>query len=178
MENIILLWKKLKDNAIIPSKDEENIGYDIYAAESDSFWLLPHETKMISTGLAVAIIDADKNEASNDYALIAKDRGSTGSIGLHTHCGVIDAGYRGEIFIALCNTGDYPILFTNDIKKVVKEYDDFGAIDYICYPLSKAITQVIVSKSYNFKSIEADDETWAAFSSTKRGDGKLGSSQK
>ena len=29
MENIILLWKKLKDNAIIPSKDEENIGYDL-----------------------------------------------------------------------------------------------------------------------------------------------------
>lgn len=179
---IKLLWKKLQDNAIIPTKTIENIGYDIYHTYTEPFVIEPHETVMVPTGLAVAIVTSNTTdgqvEGTNNYALIAKDRGSTGSIGLHTYCGVIDAGYRGEIFIALHNSNDVPIDFC-DVQKSKKCYDDLGELECIAYPLTKAIAQLILVDSYNVESEEVkDDELWISLCNTKRGDGKLGSSQK
>lgn len=169
----ILVWKKLNGKAIIPTKTNENIGYDIYGIfPPTGTCIAPHTTMMIPTGLAVAICNKDFTLCF-DYALIAKDRGSTGSIGLHTHCGVIDAGYRGEIFIALCNTTDLPIYISPEVKKSSRE-------EYrILYPMSKAIAQLMIVEDIKAASVEADnDELWSALCNTERGTGKLGSSQK
>lgn len=179
---IKLLWKKTRYNATIPTKTKENIGYDVYHTYEEPFAIQPHETVMLPTGLAVAIVDVNSIngyiQSSNDFALIAKDRGSTGSIGLHTYCGVIDAGYRGEIFIAIHNSNDVPVEF-DEVEKTKKEYDDFGNLQCIVYPLNKAIAQLILVESYHVESAEIDDEaSWSALCNTERGTGALGSSGK
>lgn len=168
-----LFWKKLNSEAAIPTKTNENIGYDIYGiyGNQDELEIGPQETKMIPTGLAVAICN-DDGTPTFDYALIAKDRGSTGSVGLHTHCGVIDAGYRGEIFIAIHNSNDYPVYITNKLNKT------YLADDALFYPQTKAIAQLILVEDIKAASVEVDEETFAALANTERGTGALGSSGK
>ncbi len=168
-----LLWKKLNSEAVIPTKTDENIGYDIYGVydEGIDLEIPPHCTQMISTGLAVAICNDDGTPSFN-YALIAKDRGSTGSVGLHTYCGVIDAGYRGEIFIAIHNSNEYPVCITDRLKKF------FVGDDTLFYPKTKAIAQLILVEDIKAESVEVDEATFAALANTKRGTGALGSSGK
>ena len=170
---IKLLWMKLNSEAAIPTKTNENIGYDIYGIyeEGIDLEIPPHCTKMIPTGLAVAICYDDGTPNFN-YALIAKDRGSTGSIGLHTYCGVIDAGYRGEIFIAIHNSNEYPVYFTDKLNKA------YVTDDALFYPKTKAIAQLILVKDIKAESVEVDEATFAALCNTKRGTGALGSSGK
>ena len=104
-ENIMnIKWHKLNDKAKIPTKRDEDAGFDIYTIE-DNVLLMPGEKYLFSTGLAVA--------AEPGYWLMAMDRGSTGSRGLHIHCGVVDNGYRGELFICLCNDNNYNAAFLN-----------------------------------------------------------------
>ena len=109
-------WYKLNDKAKIPTKRDEDAGFDIYTIE-DNVLLMPGEKHLFSTGLAVA--------AESGYWLMAMDRGSTGSRGLHIHCGVIDNGYRGELFICLCNDNPYPVKFTSQILKPCHAQQDF-----------------------------------------------------
>ena len=48
-------FAKIKDKAIIPSKRDEDAGYDIYACLDRPYMvIMPHETKMIPTGIASA----------------------------------------------------------------------------------------------------------------------------
>ena len=90
-----LKWFKIDERAKIPTKTDAAAGYDIYTIE-DNITIPAHTTYMFRTGLAVA--------PSEGYWLMAFDRGSTGSKGLHVHCGVVDNDYRGEIIVALKNT--------------------------------------------------------------------------
>ena len=102
-------WFKLNNSAKLPTKRAEDAGFDIYTTE-DNVLLMPHQKHQFSTGLAVA--------PEKGWWMFGCDRGSTGSRGIHTHCGIIDNGYRGEIFICLCNDNDYPVKFTNQIDKI------------------------------------------------------------
>ena len=70
-----LVFAKVRPDAIIPTKDNENAGYDIYANfEEDYIIIPPHKTTLISTGIASAI--------SDKYYLQVHERGSTGSKGI------------------------------------------------------------------------------------------------
>lgn len=162
-------WHKFNDAAKIPTKRDEDAGFDIYTIEDDVI-LMPHEKRLFSTGLGAAI---DKG-----YWLMAFDRGSTGSRGIHTHCGVVDNGYRGEIFICLCNDNDkLPILFTSKATKIEeKTIAPYGTV--LVYPTSKGIAQLIPMEQPKIKSQEASDELWELLCNTERGDGKLGASGK
>ena len=172
-----IYWHKLNEKAIIPSKRIEDAGFDIYTTD-DHILLMPFEKRLFSTGLAAA--------AQEGWWLLAMDRGSTGSRGIHTHCGIIDNGYRGEIFICLCNDNEYPVMFTSDeIMPHIDEQAFYldpdsnlkrGKILY--YPVSKAIAQIVPIPQPFAESIEADDDTWASIPKTLRGDGKLGDSGK
>lgn len=54
MENIKI--KKIYENAIIPTKgSEKSAGYDLYACLEKPVFIKPHETEMISTGLAMEL---------------------------------------------------------------------------------------------------------------------------
>ena len=65
-------WHKINEKAQIPTKRDEDAGFDIYTIETNVL-LMPGEKHLFSTGLTVA--------ATEGYWLIAMDRGSTGSRG-------------------------------------------------------------------------------------------------
>lgn len=165
----IFKWKTFKSEAKIPSKRASDSGFDIYTVENN-VWLKPHQTHLFSTGLGCII--------PKGYWLRAVDRGSTGSKGIHTHCGIIDEEYTGEIFIALNNTNNYPILFTDAVEKVCFKRTWYGR-KYMCYPTSKAICQVIPERRVLADSQVATDLEWTnAVRESDRGDSKLGASGK
>ena len=166
-----LLFAKVNPNAIIPTKEKENAGYDIYACfENDYLVIPPHSTKLVPTGIASAISDT--------YYLGVAERGSTGKIGMKYSAGVIDSGYRGEIFIALSNINNVDII----ISKLSKEelMDKYGEIYKYCdiYPYSKAIAQLIVHEVHN--EVEPKEISYEELQliPSKRGTGSLGSSGK
>ena len=50
--------KKLRDDAILPEQGSAAAaGYDIFAALDEPVEIIPHETKKIGTGLAMAVKD-------------------------------------------------------------------------------------------------------------------------
>lgn len=166
-------FAKVKENAIIPTKTDENMGYDIYACfDEDYIEICPHETKLIPTGIASC--------CSDDYGFIIKERGSIGSQGIAVRCGVIDSGFRGEWFIALTNTTTETIRITKKVDKVQQcvAYSGFvyGKILKL-YPYSKAIAQAILVPVPKVKVEEVTYDELKAIKS-KRMNGQLGSSGK
>ena len=157
-------FAKVNPNAIIPTKDEENAGYDMYACfEEDNFVINPLETKLIPTGISSA---CDKN-----FYFQVEERGSTGSKGIKSSAGVIDSSYRGEIFIAITNCNNKPLLIT-------KEEDTLALNDdYVVYPYYKAIAQLILHEVIETDVEELTYDELKAIPS-KRGDKCLGSSGK
>ena len=50
-----LYFAKVNPNAIIPSKRDEDGGYDVYACFDEDYMVIqPHETKLIPSGIATA----------------------------------------------------------------------------------------------------------------------------
>lgn len=158
-----LLFAKVRKDAIIPSKNYEDAGYDIYANfEEDFVRIKPNEIKMISTGIASSVL--------SKYVLLVRERGSTGTKGMSVRAGVIDSGYRGEIFIPINNTSDRTIViskldFVSDVE------------DTIVHPYEKAIAQLLLLPVPNVdvKEISYDDLKKIP---SKRGQGALGNSGK
>ena len=86
--NLIIYWDKLNENAKVPTKRDEDAGFDIYSDSAEDIVLKPNETKFFSTGLRSAF--------PSNFWIEIKERGSTGAVGLSVRSGVIDSGYRGE----------------------------------------------------------------------------------
>ena len=192
-----LYFARVNPNAIIPTKEKENAGYDIYACFNKDFLVIPpHSTKLVPTGIASAI--------SDKYYLGVAERGSTGKIGMKYSAGVIDSGYRGEIFIGLSNINDVPIVISKLTREELEEnygkigygetiymteeeyedliyledYEEYDNLTCIIYPYSKAIAQLIVHEVHNeVVSKEISYEELQSIPS-KRGTGSLGSSGK
>lgn len=161
--NTKIQFAKMREDAIIPSKTIGNVGYDIYACfPENQIKIEPHETKLIPTGIASIIPDG--------YAMILKDRGSTGSKGLSTACGVIDSNFRGEWFVAIHNENDFPVY-------IIKDNVEAPEGKCICYPYKKAITQAILIEDIN-AIVEEIDKSVLEVNVTDRGTGTLGSSGK
>ena len=163
-EMVEILFARKNKDVKIPTKDEENAGYDIYAYfEEESVTLKPHETKMISTGVHSCV---DINNV-----LIGKERGSTGTIGMKCGAGVVDSSYRGEIFIVITNDNDKDLIISKFVDKTIK------TDSCILYPYSKAIAQLLllpVPKSF-VREIPLDELKAIP---SKRGEGALGDSGK
>lgn len=131
-----IYFAKVRESAIIPSKRDEDAGYDIYAnlepkivdGEEVFELLLPtNKTTLVPTGIAMAL-------PKTHYFNTKHERGSTGKISMSVLSGVIDSGYRGELFIAITPLNK-DILITNKVTET-EEY----ANGYL-YPYSKAICQ-------------------------------------
>ena len=156
-------FAKVRKDAIIPSKTNGNVGYDIYACfPENQLKIEAHETKLVPTGIASIIPDG--------YAMILKDRGSTGSKGLSTACGVIDSSFRGEWFVAIHNENDFPVY-------IIKDTVEAPEGKCICYPYKKAITQAILIEDIT-ATVEEIDKSVLEANVTDRGTGALGSSGK
>lgn len=79
-----LYFAKVRNTAKIPTKDEENAGYDIYADfTEDELMIRPHATACVPTGVASTM--------DSGWYLQVEERGSTGSIGIKKSAGVVDA---------------------------------------------------------------------------------------
>ncbi len=162
--------KKLREGAKIPTKREEDAAYDIYGIFEENFKILMQgEVSLIPTGIAV--------EIPKNWVLYFAERGSTGSKGIAKRCGVIDSGYRGEVFVAINNTSDKPVIFA---KSNDTQLDDFLSNknmlkkDVTIYPQSKGIAQAMLLYTPHIEPevVSELDET------SKRRDGALGSSGK
>ena len=91
--------KKLNENAKIPTYGSEYAaGADLYACTEGDTVILPGETKLIGTGLA---IEVPLGYGAFIYARsgLASKRGLAPA----NKVGVVDADYRGEIMVALHN---------------------------------------------------------------------------
>lgn len=163
-----LKFAKTREGAVIPSKREEDAGFDIYACIEDTLVIMPHTTEIVPSGIAAV--------CEPDYCLLLQERGSTGTKGIAQRCGVIDSGYRGEIMIPLTNTTDRPILLYN--PATVSDTVAFvSAVEPIRYPTTKAITQAILVPVPTVEASEISYDELLAIPS-ERGTGRLGSSGK
>ena len=157
-------FAKIKSNAIIPNKRAEDAGFDIYACFDEEYITIqPNETKMIPTGIASAF--------SDNYVIILKERGSTGTKGIGQRAGVIDSGYRGEWMVPITNHNEKPLIITKQQSKSVLEED------FVVYPYNKAICQAILLE---LPEVMVEVTTYDKLQKIKseRGVGKLGSSGK
>lgn len=165
-----LLFAKVnpESDAKIPSKNEEDAGYDIYASFPDQQMLLPkHKVTLVPTGIASAM-------PPKYYLNLKHERGSTGKLGMSVLAGVVDSGYRGEIFVAICPLV-CDVLITKGVDEV-QEVNEFGEKVYY-YPYHKAIAQATLEEVKRVVVEEVTIEQLKAIPS-KRGEGSLGSSGK
>lgn len=173
--NTKIYFAKVRPEATIPSKRNEDAGYDIYACFDEDYMVIaPHETKLIPTGIASA--------CDREYCFILKERGSTGTKGIAQRCGVIDSGYRNEWFVPITNTTNKILLICKDednlekAEQIIREtFDICYQIQY--YPYKKAICQALVIPvpQTTVEEITLDELKQIA---SERGDGALGSSGK
>ena len=165
-----VLFCKLHPDAIIPSKRVEDSGYDIYALFDEDYVVIkPHETKILHTGLASVFSDR--------YGMFLHERGSTGTKGISQRCGVIDSGYRSEWMIPITNLNEVPLVIAKAhiTKDQIKRLT--GYYDFIVYPYTKAICQVVFQEVPVFDVQEVSYEELKQISS-ERGAGAFGSSKK
>jgi len=91
--------KKVRENAKIPTYGTEYAaGADLYACIDNEEVFAPGETKLIPTGISMAI-------PTGYVGLVYARSGLASKRGLApaNKVGVIDSDYRGEIFVALHN---------------------------------------------------------------------------
>lgn len=169
-------FAKVRPDAIIPSKRDEDMGFDIYACFDEDYIVInPHETKLIPTGIASA--------CDPGYGFLLFERGSTGSKGIARRCGVIDSGYRNEWFVGLTNTTNKKLFISklSEEETYNKYYGDYkpwledGLL--LVYPYSKAIVQAWVAPVLKTNKEEISYEDLKEIPS-ERGLGALGSSGK
>jgi dUTP pyrophosphatase len=96
--------KKLHPDAVLPAYGSDfAAGADLYALLDAPIEILPNQTKLIKTGLALEI---PVGYAGLIYARsgLASKRGLAPA----NKVGVVDADYRGEVMVALHNHSDAP----------------------------------------------------------------------
>jgi dUTP pyrophosphatase len=159
-------FAKVHPNAKIPTKRIEDAALDLYACfDLDWIGIEPHTSKLIPTGIASAF---DPN-----WALVFRERGSTGVKNMKINAGVIDSGFRGEYFVSIYNGNNVPLYIT----KYMDGEQAPEPKNAILYPYSKAIAQALVVEvpEVNIEEIPYDELQQIP---SERGVGQLGSSNK
>lgn len=164
MDNMLYFAKSHPD-VIIPTKRAEDGGFDIYARFDEPFMVIsPFSTVLVPTNLLTAF--------DSRFVMLLKERGSTGTQSMIQHCGVIDSGFRGEIFVPIGN---------HSLKTIVickEEYlNIFNDDSFIVYPYNKAICQAVMAHNPVMKTEEISVDELKAIPSL-RGTGERGSSGK
>lgn len=170
-----IYFSKIRQTAIIPSKKNEDAGYDLYADFDDDFFIIKAgQTKAIPTGIAVAF--------SNKYYAQVEERSSMAKIGIKKSGGVMDSGYRGEYLIMTYNTNDKPFIISKaPIDEVEDVFEIEGEVykkeDVILYPKTKAVCQIVLQIVPKLESKEITYEELKNIAS-ERNTGGFGSSGK
>ncbi|KAH7888017.1 dUTP pyrophosphatase [Phlebopus sp. FC_14] len=121
-----LLIKRLSDRARLPTRGSAlAAGYDLYSAERKK--IPAHGKALVDTQLSIAV-------PAGTYGRVAPRSGLASKFMIDTGAGVIDADYRGVVFVLLFNLSD------NDFE--VQEGD--------------RIAQLIIEKIYTPDVMEVD----------------------
>lgn len=159
-------FAKVHPNAKIPTKRVEDAAMDIYACfDLDWIGIEPHTSKLIPTGIASAF--------DSNWAIVFRERGSTGVKNMKINAGVIDSGFRGEYFVSIYNGNDVPLYIT----KYMDGEQAPEPKNAILYPYSKAIAQALVVPVPEVSVEEISYEDLQDIPS-ERGTGMIGSSNK
>lgn len=180
---IEVLFNKISEDAQIPTKRDEDAGYDVYAIcdpNQPVIIIPPHTTQILNTGIRSIIPEG--------YYVQFEERSSVGSKGIALRCGVFDSGYRGEWKVALTNTNDKPVVFVNTKYYAMDALGDGSGIavngiayresECVVYPLSKAVVQFIPFKVLDSGTKEVSDEEFEELITSERGVGGFGSTGK
>lgn len=137
-----IYFAKMKEGAIIPSKKEEDAGYDLYACfDEDYFVIEAGESKPIPTGIAAAF--------SKKYYAQVEERSSMAKLGIKKNGGVMDSGYRGEYLIVTYNTNKKPFVISklkeDDVPETfIVNGKEYKKSDVMLYPYTKAVCQIVL----------------------------------
>ena len=106
---------KLHEKAIIPTKKDGDLGFDLHVVADDNFYNhsypgQPNDKRCILGGFKRSIFRTGLKMAIPDgYGVVFRDRsGLAAKHGIHVLGGVIDSSYRGEWLICLLNTSNRP----------------------------------------------------------------------
>ena len=164
-----IYFSKLKNKAIIPSKKDEDAGYDIYACfDEDFISIAPSQTKLIPTAIAWA--------CSPNFYFKIEERSSMGIKGIKKSAGVIDSGYRGEIKIAITNASDRDLYISNIDEEELRKNGVISE-NALVINTKKAIAQGIVHRVEKMQVQEISYDELLKIES-ERGDKGWGSSNK
>lgn len=169
-----ILFAKVRESAIIPSKRLEDAGYDIYADfEGDELHLIAGEANLVPTGIASSLLP-------KYFFSLQHERGSSGKWGMLTLSGCVDSGYRGEWFVNIVPTKwdiviskIHPFPTVDGKKKAVLDRNK----GVVYYPAEQAIVQAVLHIVPNVRVKEITYNE-LKFIPSERGEGKLGSSSK
>ncbi len=107
-----ILIKRLSKKVILPKyKTKGSSGLDLSARIDEQIEILPGKSKIIPTGLAIAIPNNFEIQIRPRSGLAAKSQISV----LNTP-GTIDADYRGELKVILINLGDKVFIVENGLR--------------------------------------------------------------
>lgn len=170
--------KKLNKDAIIPTKNMEAAGLDLYALED--VIVKPNEKALVKTGISVEL-------PKDTFAQVVGRSGISLKTPLNVITGTIDNDYRGDIGVIIHNTshvdyhGDDLIIRDNytktihfdENKKVIKEESKKHSYPINTYKIKKGdkIAQLVVMVQPVF-SVEEVSE----LEETDRGNKGFGSS--
>ena len=159
-----IIFAKLREGAIIPTKRDEDSDYDLYACFDEEEFVIPaFSTRLVPTGIISAF---DEN-----LGVKFEERGSNTKWCGIVQAGVIDSGYRGEWFCAIYNGNALPVHISKGVSDVQR------LEDRVMVPYSKAVCQFNVREIPKVEIQEVSPEAVLACESL-RGAGALGSSGK
>lgn len=134
-------FAKINEDAKIPSKNDEDAGFDLYASfEEDYIKIEPNSMVLVPTGI--------KSSYPKEYMALIKERGSTGTKCMSVRAGVMDSGFRNEWKVVINNTSDKTIY-------IVKNHDGFKKallrpyeIEYTVAPLKSELREKYTMSEY------------------------------
>lgn len=170
-----ICFAKINPNATIPTKRDEDAGYDLYACfDQDYFVIEGGKTRAVPTGLAAAF--------NKKYYAQVEERSSMAKLGIKKSGGVFDSGYRGEYLIMTYNTNSVPFVISKlPAEQIPAEFEAEGKKyqkeQAIIYPYKKAICEIVLQEVPKLKTVELTYEQLLKIKS-ERSTGGFGSSNK
>jgi dUTP pyrophosphatase len=159
-------FAKVHPDAQIPTKRDEDAGWDLYPCFEESWIKIPpNESRLVPLGIASAL--------EHGWAFVFRERGSTGAQNIKVSAGVIDEGFNGPWFACIYNGNSVP-LFISKIGETGEQSPLIECPNAILYPYHKAIAQALLVQVPEVKVDEVEyDEIMTR--KTERGLGQLGS---
>ena len=165
MEKPVLKVFLMNEDAVFPSKRDEDSGYDIYTTQKEDVVLLHGEKFNFPTGL--------KTEVAKEWGIILREKGGMGNKNIGLRAGVVDSGYRGEMFVIMTNEDPKPVVFTRNPENY-SALEKTGKATIV--NMNKSITQAMIVYTPDCKVLKLSSES--EFSDSERGNGSKGSTRK